>query len=159
MSLLFSRQCEYALQAMLYLALKPDGEMVSIKEMTSRLGVPYHFVAKIFQELSRKGLLKSLKGPRGGFTFARSSRDITIFDVVETIDGPSFSTGCVMGFPSCDGKHPCAVHREWGSLREQFVRELSGRSLNDFAKEMRRRPYRDSVPGGTRRKPHVNVVL
>lgn len=67
MSLIFSRQCEYALQAVLYLALRPEGEMTSIKEMTDKLGIPYHFLAKILQDLSKKGLLSSLKGPTGGF--------------------------------------------------------------------------------------------
>jgi len=59
MSIIFSRQCEYALQAVLYLALKPQDELTSIRELTKKLEIPYHFVAKILQDLTKKGLLIS----------------------------------------------------------------------------------------------------
>jgi len=52
MSVLFSRQCEYALQAAMYLALKPEGVMTSIRELTRRINIPYHFLAKILQSLA-----------------------------------------------------------------------------------------------------------
>lgn len=56
MSIFFSKQCEYALQSVLYLALKPPGEMTSIRDLAANLGIPYHFVAKILQDLTYKGL-------------------------------------------------------------------------------------------------------
>ena len=83
MSIIFSRQCEYALQAVLYLALKPKGEMTSIRELTNKLEIPYHFVAKILQDLTRKKLLTSHKGPSGGFALGMSAKEITIFKIIE----------------------------------------------------------------------------
>ena len=65
MSLIFSRQCEYALQAVVYLALKKEGERISIRDLTKRLDIPYHFLGKILQGLTRKGFLTSVKGPTG----------------------------------------------------------------------------------------------
>ena len=78
MSLIFSRQCEYALQAVMYLALRPQGKMTSIRELTGQLKIPYHFLAKILQHLTRKGLLTSLKGPTGGFALGMPAKDITL---------------------------------------------------------------------------------
>ncbi len=145
MSLIFSRQCEYALQAVLYLALKPQGEMTSIKEVTKRLDIPYHFVAKILQDLTYKGLLISMKGPTGGFSLAMPSKDITLFHIVEAIDGVDFTRNCVMGFPECSGKNPCAVHGRWGAIRDGLYSMLVSRNIAEMAREMRKPEYRLKV--------------
>lgn len=142
MSLIFSRQCEYALQAVLYLALKPQGEMTSIKEVTKRLDIPYHFVAKILQDLTYKGLLSSMKGPTGGFSLAMPSKDITLFHIVEAIDGVDFTRNCVLGFPECSGKNPCAVHDRWAAIRDGMYSMLVSRNIAEMAKDMRKPEYR-----------------
>ncbi len=144
MSLIFSRQCEYALQAVLYLALKPPGEMTSIKELTKKLGLPYHFIAKILQRLTRKGLLSSLKGPTGGFTLGMPAKNITLFHVVEAIDGVDFTTTCVLGFPECSGKNPCAAHERWGALRDGIYTMLVEKNIAQMAAETKKPEFRES---------------
>ena len=141
MSLIFSRQCEYALQAVLYIALKPDGEMSSIKEMAKKLDIPYHFLAKILQNLSRKGLLRSLKGPTGGFALGMPPKDITLFHIVDAIDGVNFTSQCVMGFPECSGKNPCAVHEQWAGLRDGVYKMLVNKDIAHMAKSMKKPMY------------------
>ena len=144
MSLIFSRQCEYALQAVLYLALRPEGEMTSIKELTKRLEIPYHFLGKILQDLTRKGLLISLKGPTGGFALSMPPSEITLFNIVEAIDGAAFMKTCVLGFPECSGTNPCAVHNKWGDLREGIYSMLVNKSVAQMAKEMKKPEYRSA---------------
>jgi Rrf2 family protein len=141
MSLLFSRQCEYALQAVVYLALKKEGERISIKELTKRLDIPYHFLGKILQGLTRKGLLTSVKGPHGGFALAMPAEKITLFQIVEAIDGAGFSHNCVMGFPDCSGKNPCAVHETWSGVRESITTMLQVKNIGQMAKEMKKPEY------------------
>jgi Rrf2 family iron-sulfur cluster assembly transcriptional regulator len=142
MSVIFSRQCEYALQAVLYLALQPEGKKCSIKELSKRLKLPYHFLAKILQQLSRKGLLTSLKGPTGGFGLAIPAEQITLFHIVEAIDGPSLFNNCVLGLPECGGKHPCPVHDRWGELREQIYAMLVRKSIAQLAGKGQRPEHR-----------------
>lgn len=142
MSILFSRQCEYALQATTYLALKPTGQMTSIKELTKRLAIPYHFLGKILQNLTYKGLLTSQKGPTGGFALAMPPSDITLFHIIDAIDGSGFMSNCVMGFPECSGKNPCAVHEKWGGLREEIYNMLVSRNIAQMAKEMKKPEFR-----------------
>jgi Rrf2 family iron-sulfur cluster assembly transcriptional regulator len=142
MSIFFSRQCEYALQAVMYLALKAEGEWTSIKELTKKLNIPYHFLAKILQSLTYKGLLKSQKGPAGGFALGMPAKEITLFHIVEAIDGVDFTNKCVLGFPECSGKNPCAVHDKWGILREQIYAMLVSKNIAQMAKEMRKPEYR-----------------
>jgi Rrf2 family transcriptional regulator, iron-sulfur cluster assembly transcription factor len=142
MSIIFSRHCEYALQAVVYLALQKDGERTSIKDLTKALGIPYHFLAKILQDLSRKGLLASLKGPGGGFSLGMPASDITLFHIVEAIDGVELTQKCVMGFPECSGKHPCAVHENWALLRDGIYSMLVSKNVAQLAVEMKKPGYR-----------------
>ncbi len=141
MSLIFSRQCEYALQAVTFLALKKDGELTSIKELAGKLRIPHHFLAKILQRLSRKGLLISLKGPTGGFGLAMPAKEMTLFHIIEAVDGVDFTQQCVMGFPECSGKNPCAVHDKWAGLREGIYAMLVSRNIGQMAGEMKKKEY------------------
>jgi Rrf2 family protein len=141
MSLLFSRQCEYALQAVLYLALRRPGERVSIRELTKRLSIPYHFVAKILQALTHKGVVRSAKGPGGGFALALPAEAITLFMVVEAVDGTEFLRTCVLGFPDCSGENPCAVHDAWGATREEIRKMLLKRNVAQMARATKKPEY------------------
>lgn len=142
MSIIFSRQCEYAIQGVLYLALKPRDEMTSIKELTTKLDIPYHFLGKILQRLAANGLLSSLKGPTGGFALGKPAKDITLFDVVAAIDGSDFTRNCVLGFAECSGKNPCSVHSMWGKMRDEIYQMLIAKNIAEMAKDMRKPEYR-----------------
>lgn len=142
MSVLFSRQCEYALQAVLYLALKPDGVRTSIRDLSKRIQIPHHFLAKILQQLVYKGLLVSQKGPTGGFALAKPPKAITLYNIVEAIDGVEFTTNCILGFPECSGKNPCAVHDTWGSMRDELKAVLMDKNVAQMAREMKRPEYK-----------------
>jgi Rrf2 family protein len=142
MSVIFSRQCEYALQAVLYIARKPSGSMTTAKELTKKLRIPYHFIGKILQSLARKGLLLSHRGPKGGFGLAHPVGEITLYHVVDAIDGSSFTERCVLGFPECSGKNPCPLHNTWGDLRESIYRMLVTKSIGQLAAEIKKPEYR-----------------
>jgi Rrf2 family protein len=152
MSLLFSRECEYALQAILYLALQPEDGMVPIRALTRKLCIPYHFLAKILQRLTKKGLLRSLKGPTGGFALARPAGQITLYQVIEAVDGDGFLNTCVLGFAECSGRNPCAVHEQWGAMRTSIHSMLASKSIAQMAREMKKPEYSAMAkPGRTRR--------
>lgn len=135
MSVLFSRPCEYALRAVIYLARKPEGEMTSAKELTLKLDVPYHFISKILQDLTYKHLVYSLKGPTGGFALARSPHGILFQEIVEAIDGNDYKTQCVMGLPECGGKNICAVHHKWALIKDSIHDMLVSKTVFEMANE------------------------
>jgi Rrf2 family protein len=142
MSVLFSRQCELALQAVLYLAVQPEGTRVSIRDLSRRLRLPYHFLAKILQQLAHTGLLRSLKGPTGGFSLAIPAEKITLLQIVEAVDGPGLFEECVLGLPECGGKHPCPVHDRWGEMREEIRTMLVRKNVAALAREGKRPEHR-----------------
>lgn len=133
MSLIFSRQCEYAIQSVLYLALKPKGEMVSLTVLANQLGIPYHYLGKILQSLTRKGLLISHKGPSGGFALGMPAEDITLFHVIEAVDGIEFTRRCVLGFAECSKETRCSVHEEWSKARDAIYNMLIRKSIAEMA--------------------------
>lgn len=141
MSILFSRQCEYALQAITFLALKEKGTMTSIQELTGSLQIPRHFLAKILQDLTHTGLVVSQKGPSGGFALGLPAEEMTLFHIVEAIDGVQFMSECVFGFGDCTGKDPCAAHAEWDQLRNGIYRMLTGRNVAQMAMDMNKPAY------------------
>jgi Rrf2 family protein len=145
MSVLFSRRCDYALQAVLYVALRDEGDLTTIRELTETLGIPYHFLAKILQDLSRKGLLKSHKGPRGGFALGNRADEITLLDIVDAIDGAGLENTCVLGFHECSAGDPCAVHEKWTGIRDQVKEMFASRSISQVAREMRKPGYAHTV--------------
>lgn len=142
MSIIFSRRCEYALQAVLYLALRDVGERTSIKELTKHIKIPSPFLAKILQDLSHKGLLASFKGPHGGFALRKPGKEITLFDIVEAIDGVAFTNGCVLGFMECSTGNPCSLHNEWKTIRDRIQTTLSKQDVAQMAKQMHKPEYR-----------------
>ena len=119
--------------------------MTSINELTKKLDIPYHFLGKILQNLTYKGLLNSQKGPTGGFALAMPANDITLFHIIDAIDGNGFMSKCVMGFAECSGKNPCAVHEKWGGLRDAIYNMLVSKSIGQMAREMKKPEYRVSL--------------
>jgi Rrf2 family transcriptional regulator, iron-sulfur cluster assembly transcription factor len=141
MSLIFSRQCEYAIQALIYLAKKPPTQWTSIKEIAEQLKIPQHFLGKILQSLSTKGILNSQKGLFGGFNLKKPSREVFLFDIVEAIDGDAYRNICVLGFPDCSSNSPCPVHNQWKDVRGKIIDIVKEKSLSELANEITKPGY------------------
>jgi|ERR1041384_337199 Rrf2 family protein len=148
MSTLFSRQCEYALQSVMYLALKKNGHATSARELTEHLDIPYHFLAKILQKLTQVGVLSSRKGPGGGFTLGNQAEEITLLAVIEAIDGTGFEVNCVLGFEECSRTRPCALHDQWSQSRELIKAMLAGNTVAQMAGRMQKPQYRKAIALG-----------
>lgn len=134
---MFSKTCEYALRSILFVAQKSeDGNKVGIKEISKGIGAPVHFMAKILQDLSRKGLVQSIKGPNGGFFLDESDRNVTLADVVNAIDGDKLFTGCGLGLKNCSEKTPCPLHDEFKVIRRQMHHMLQTSKVSEFNREL-----------------------
>ena len=89
--MIFSKSCEYALRAVLYTYMKSDSNAnLGVKEIAKEIGSPVPFTAKILQQLTKKKIISSVKGPNGGFYIDPSSKPVSIYQVVEAIDGTDF---------------------------------------------------------------------
>jgi len=118
------------MQAVLYLAAREKGTLVSAEDISKVLKIPREFVSKILQSLKESGLISSSKGKSGGFTLAKDPSRIKLIDVVSAIDGLEMFGSCVLGFPECTPTHPCPVHVTWGSLRDQAYEMLTSETID-----------------------------
>lgn len=130
MTVIFSKKCEYGLQAVLFLASTETGTVIPAETISDKLKIPREFVSKILQSLRESGIISSVKGKSGGFSLAKSPGNIKLIDVVEAIDGLEMFNNCVLGFPECSPNHPCPVHDTWGILRSQAFEMLSNETLD-----------------------------
>jgi Rrf2 family iron-sulfur cluster assembly transcriptional regulator len=142
MSLIFSRRCEYALQAMMYLSSRRHGEITSINDIADKLAIPYHFLGKILQQLANKGLLTSRRGHAGGFTLAQPAEGITLLHIIEGIDGTEFMNNCLLGFQECSSPNPCALHKQWSHSREGILSMLKNKNIAEMAKLTKKERFR-----------------
>ena len=104
---MFSKSCEYAIKAMIFVAQKSKDEVrVGVKEIANGIDAPEHFIAKILQDLGKKKLVNSVKGPNGGFYMDQINLKSSIADVVKAIDGDGIYKDCVIGLKLCSEKNP-----------------------------------------------------
>ena len=130
MTVIFSKKCEYGMQAILYLAAQEKGTLVSAEDISKVLKIPREFISKILQSLRESGLISSSKGKSGGFSLAKPASRIKLIDVVAAIDGLEMFDSCVLGFPECSPTHPCPIHNTWGALRTQTYDMLTSETID-----------------------------
>ena len=132
MTVIFSKKCEYGLQAVLYLAAKMTNEVIPSDEIARKLNIPKEFVSKILQSLTESGIVYSKKGKSGGFALAKEPNKIRLIDIVAAIDGLDIFNSCVLGFPHCSPDNPCPVHDKWGKLRMNAYNMLTDETIDKF---------------------------
>lgn len=132
MTVFFSKKCEYALQAILLMAVSVHDSVFPAEDISKKLNIPKEFISKILQSLTDSGIVESKKGKSGGFKLAKYPSKIKLIDIVEAIDGlESFNT-CILGFPKCSSENPCPLHDKWGELRTKAYEMLSQENLEHF---------------------------
>jgi Rrf2 family transcriptional regulator, iron-sulfur cluster assembly transcription factor len=136
---MLSNSCRYGIRAVIYLASQPSsGGKTGIRKISKDLDLPTPFLAKILQRLAKQKILSSLKGPNGGFSLMKDPKKITLFDIVNTIDGNDIFTNCVMHNNSCksvenDKKH-CPLHEDYEKTRTELIKLFSNKTIYDLVK-------------------------
>lgn len=146
--MLLSKACVYGLKASLFLASNQDGEYISIREMSEELNISFHFLTKVLQQLNSAGLLESYKGPNGGVRLTKSGTEVSLFEIVEAIDGTELFTECALGLPECGSAQPCPLHEKWGATRDSIRLMLENTNLVELAIEGKKRNWRITADGG-----------
>lgn len=130
---MFSKSCEYAIKSLIFVAQKTKEDVkVGVTEIAIGTDAPKHFIAKILQELSRKKLVLSSKGPNGGFYMDETCLKTSIADIVKAIDGEGIYLDCVLGLKACSEKKPCPVHFEYKEIKKNLIKMLEGNTIGEF---------------------------
>ncbi|MBL8293141.1 MAG: Rrf2 family transcriptional regulator [Bryobacterales bacterium] len=134
--MIYSRSAEYAIRAFVYLAQVEENKFVMARQIAADTDIPGHFLAKILQQLARKAFLRSSKGPTGGFCLRKKANEVSLFDVIEAVDGTTDYERCIGGQAECNDNAPCGLHDSWKKLRSDIVKYLEETSILDVAQSM-----------------------
>jgi len=134
---MFSKACEYAIRATIFIAWNTTKDMrVNLKQISKEIGSPEAFTAKILQQLVKAGVITSVKGASGGFTLnTETGPALMLSTLVEAIDGDHIYKGCGLGLKSCSEKEPCPMHGQFILVREQLREMLENTSINDLIED------------------------
>ncbi len=119
-----TRQADYALRAMLYLARLEPTERAATSQIAEIQRIPPSFLAKIISQLSIAGLIHTSRGARGGVSLARQPESISILEVVEAIDGPIALNECTVSKGACPFGEDCPLRPIWCGSQEELVERL-----------------------------------
>lgn len=134
---MFSKTCEYAIRALIFIAQKSkDGSRVGIKDISAGIDSPEYFIAKILQDLSRKGFVQSAKGPNGGFYMDDANLEQSVADIVREIDGDKLFSGCGLGLKECSEDHPCPIHNDFKHIRQEIKTMLEESRIQLFVENL-----------------------
>ncbi|HZT32887.1 MAG TPA: Rrf2 family transcriptional regulator [Bryobacteraceae bacterium] len=132
--MLYSRSAEYAIRALIRLAQVPAGEYALAKDIAAREDIPAHFLAKILQQLAREGWLRSCKGPNGGFRLRFPASQISLLDIVGSLDTMLPYQRCAAGLATCSENAPCPMHESWSELQAHILAYLRDKTIADLAR-------------------------
>jgi Rrf2 family protein len=134
---MFSRACEYAIRAVLYISIKSiNGSRLGIEEIAREIDAPAPFTAKILQPLSREGIIASIKGPNGGFYVDPKAKPVLLNRIVQVIDGEDVLNECTLGLKECSDKYPCPIHHDLKAYKDKLRKVLKEKTIQQLAKEL-----------------------
>ena len=118
----------YAVTAMLDLALYGDRGPISLADISSRQDISLSYLEQLFAKLRRRELVRSIRGPGGGYRLSRPGEEIFVAEIIDAVDERVDATGC-SGQSDCQDGHTCLTHHLWSDLSEQIHHFLSDISL------------------------------
>jgi FeS assembly SUF system regulator len=112
------------------------GRKISAQELSGNSGLPLPTVSKILNALGRANLLESHRGLRGGFCLARQSKDISMANIIEALDGPIALTHCIEGIDeACKVSSKCYMKPHWSLINDTVRNALESVKLSDVCTE------------------------
>ncbi len=136
-----SRVTDYGIVVMAHLAERGDGDSHNARELAEDTQLPAPVVSKILKSLTRAGLLVSQRGSKGGYSLARSPREIPVVEMITALEGPVGITECTTHPGTCAQEANCQVRDPWQRINGAVHAALAKITLADLAK-----PFEASGP-------------
>lgn len=143
--MLYSKSAKYAIQSMIYLAVKEAENLTMVSEIAEAYNIPQSFLSKITRTLRKHHLIKSTRGRNGGIRLSKPANEIFINDILFAVDGPeSIIPKCGFGYDSCTKEYPCPFHHRWSDVITQVYELMESETLENLARDVIDRNY---LPG------------
>ena len=131
---LITRDTDYAVRATCFIAAN-ENKVISAADMVKALGIPRPFLRKILQTLGRKHIIKSYKGPGGGFKMTASPKKVTLVSIIETFQGPISINECFFKKSLCPNRNSCVLKRKIDNIERYVMRELGSITIGELIKK------------------------
>jgi Rrf2 family protein len=128
----FSARFEYALLTLLYLKCEPDEDPISGRVLSEELKLPYRFLEQILSDLKRAGLVRSVRGYKGGYQLSRDPGEISVYDVYEVTEGKIEPWDCTSASSDsgCGHDHNmCVISHFYSDFKDTFAKLMKGYTL------------------------------
>ena len=127
-----TRGVDYGARGMIYLAKMPAASVTLISQIASAEQLPQSYLAKIFQDLAKKGIVRSHRGAKGGFSLARPPDQTTLRQIIEAIEGPIALLPCLAPWEGCDRIDTCPIYPVLANAQDLLVAALDATTLQDL---------------------------
>jgi Rrf2 family protein len=129
-----TRQADYAVRALTYLAGLPLGEQATTATISETQAIPRPFLSKVISQLALAGLVVTTRGMGGGVALAHPPEDITLLRVVEAVDGPVRVNQCLLRAGNCQMESVCGAHDVWAEIQSRLIQDLEAVSMAELAR-------------------------
>lgn len=133
---MITRTAEYALRALLVLARAESSRFLTADHIAEVTGTPRNYMSKTLYALAKGGLVRSTRGPSGGFALARPASEISVADVARIFAEPPRTQRCLLGTGACNPAAPCAAHHRWTTVRNAAQTALAATTVADLLSDV-----------------------
>jgi Rrf2 family iron-sulfur cluster assembly transcriptional regulator len=130
-----STKAQYAVRAMVNLNLHSEGQPVSLRDISLRESISLTYLEQLFVKLRRGQIVKSVRGPGGGYLLARPAKDIQVDEIIDSVEESLVPVSCMDQKKGCACEDHCVTHNVWHGLAEKIRQFLSSITLDDLTVE------------------------
>lgn len=130
-----STKVRYAARAMIELAMSYKEEPIQLNDIACKQNISVKYLEQIMAPLRARGYVRTQKGSRGGYHLAVKQDNITLYDIVECVEGTMAPVACVDNDASCDKSNRCVTRDVWVRMKNAIKDELQAKTLSELAAE------------------------
>jgi len=130
-----NKRADYAVRIILALSKRPFGTRIAAKYIQEEMAIPQAFLRRIVADLARSGLIRTYLGPHGGLQLSRPAEEISMYDIIEAIEGSISLTTCLTDDDDCPLEPECSVRGSWERLQSLMIAEMKNTSMAELAAE------------------------
>ena len=157
-----STRGRYGVRALLDVALQPDRNPVMVKDIARRQGIPVQYLQQLVSALGKAGLLRSIRGARGGVTLTRPPDQIKLSEIVQALERSTAPVKCLDDPGVCSRSDFCATRDVWGQIDKAVSEILDSTTVQDLVNKCNERKRGRAAPApykrsGTRQHEALTV--
>lgn len=141
----FSTRTRYGLRALIDLGLYYKGKPVLVKDIAKRQNLSERYLEHIMLTLKKAGILKSIKGGKGGYEFLKDPSEIKVREIVEILEGHISPVECVERMEICERSKNCAARELWCRIKEEIIKLLENITLKELIERQENKNKKEDI--------------